>query len=175
MRNLLIISLVSMTGLIAQADTSTYVMLDGSVASCVSQEDVNGQAFKLSAVVESKDLQFVKIENLICKKTSQQSEKSFAWEQKALSTETSINSYFGVIKSSVSKAVLQITDFEGYTELQQIKLDVDLAEQTVLLSDKVMAQDKVVAVLSTYQKTSLNDVVQDEGYNSSGRFVIKIK
>ena len=171
MRNRLVVSLISILGFTAQAETSTYIMLDGSVAYCQSKEDVNIQAFKLSAVVDSKGLQFIKIENLICQK----SENSFAWNQKALSTETTINTVLGVIKSSVSKAVLQITDFEGYTELQQIKLDVDVAEQTVLLSDKASAQGKVVAVLQTYQKTSLNDIVQDEGYNSSGRIVIKIK
>ncbi len=175
MRNLLVVSLISISGFISQADTSTYVMLDGSVASCASKEDVNNKAFRLSAVVDAKGLQFIKVENLICQKTSQQSEKSFGWAQKALSTETSLNTDLGVIKSSVSKAVLQITDFEGYTELQQIKLDVDVAEQVVLLSDNVSDQSKVVAVLSTYQKTTLNDVIQDEGYNSSGRIVIKIK
>ncbi len=173
MRNLIIFSLISVFAVIAHAETSTYVMLDGSVASCVSLEDANGQAFKLSAVADSKALQFVKIENLICKKSDKNN--SFAWTQKALSTETSLNTDLGVIKSSVSKAVLQITDFEGYTELQEIKLDVDVAEQTVLLSDKVKEQGKVVAVLQTCQKTTLNDVVQDEGTNSSGRIVIKLK
>ncbi len=172
MRNLLVASMFSILSTAVFAETSTYVMLDGSVASCVSKEDVNGKAFKLSAVVDSKGLQFIKIENLICQKKSQQSEKTYVWKQKALSTETSVETSLGVVKNKTTKAALQITDFEGYVEIQSIKLDVNLAEQTVLLSDKVTEQNKVVAVLQTYQKTSLNDVVQDEGYNLSGHFVI---
>ena len=175
MRNLLIFTFISVFGAISQSDNSTYVILDGSVASCASKEDINNKAFRIKAVVDTKGLQFIKIENLICNETAKASVKSFGWAQKALNTETSLNTDLGVMKSLVSKAVLQIADFEGYIELQQIKLDVDLAEQTVLLSGKVTNLNKVVAVLSTYQKTTLNDVVQDEGYNSSGHFVIKIK
>lgn len=166
----ILFSIVIAFAAVQPAAASTYT-LDGSAAICESKVDLESKAFRLSVEVDATGLQFLKIVNLVCQK----SQRSFGWIQRALGSESTFETDLGVIKTTVTKASLQITDFEGYNELQMINLDVGLTEQTILLSDKVTQYDKVVGTLRTYQRTTLNGVLQDEGFNSNGSILIKLK
>ena len=150
---------------------SGAVMLDGQVATCRSQEDVSRTAFRISAVTNVEQLPAIKIQSIICAKDK----TKFIWKESSLGAESSVDTSYGIIKSKITKAALQITDFEGFIELQKTDLDTDRADQIVLLSDYVMKKSKVAISLQIYQVTTLNDNVQDEGYSGSGHFILNIK
>lgn len=170
MRSLLIMSLISLLGVTAQAELSVPVM-NGSVAVCESSEDVGTRAYRMSLVTEVEGLPLLTIESLICKNT----DNEFAWKWLGLGDELSYNIDGKVVKKKIINSKLQITDFEGTQVLDLMQLETEPAVQTVVLSDKVMSQKTVTLVLQNTIEISVDDQVVDTDFVRTGIFILKIK
>ena len=171
MRNLFIVSLISILGAVAQSDPSTFVMMDGSVSSCSTQEDVGGRAYRLKLITESEDFQMLTIESLICAHKN----SKFSWDSIDLGQELVKQYEDLVVKTKITHSDLKITNFEGTEILESIELDTEASVQTIILSDNIIGQSKVSAFLISKTEYTTDDGESDADAVRSGSFVIKLK
>ncbi len=171
MSKFILILAVSILTSVSQANSSAYVMMDGSVASCSSAEDVGGRAYRLSLTTEIDTMTLLTIESLVCKK--EDSKISWAWMD--IGEELPYNYNGRIVKKKITESKLQITDFEGTQVLEMIPLDMNFSVQTVILSDKVMSQKTVALVLQNVTEVSLKGQIIDTDHSHTGVFVLKLK